>query len=167
LITVADIEMVKTREKYRVRDLFWIGLDEKWLATYQRIIDEKIEMAYTDLYAYDRTIGDLYIAAINELRLIDEKMHKRLRLLTQDVILNSPDDVESTIIGNDLRELCAKQANYCEKQMDLIIIPFRDELMKLVTEPEDNKIIKKTVKINNNEKVFNKYITESKQKIDT
>ena len=75
LITATDIKMVKTKDGYCVRDYFWMGLDEMWPVTYQRIIDEKIEMVYTDLYSYNINLGELFTATINKLSLIDDKMH--------------------------------------------------------------------------------------------
>lgn len=166
LITETDIKMVETKNNYLVRDYFWMGLDEKWPVTYQRIIDEKVEMRYTDLYGYDINLGELFTAAINELSLIDEKMHKRLRSLTQEIILETPEDVKPTELGNNLRKLCGNQRDYCEKQMDLIIAPVQEELKKLVTEKDDGKIVNKEVKINKSSKVFDDYLKANKPKIN-
>ena len=89
-----------------------------------------------------------------------------MRSLTQDVILETPQDVKPTELGNNLRKLCANQKDYFEKQMDLIIVPVQKELKNLVTEKKDSKIIKKKVKINEISKVFDEYWNANKPEIN-
>lgn len=156
LITDADTMLIKEQKAILTRDFLWRGLVTARAASTRRILEEQIEIAYADLYGYDARIRTLFTSAVHLLREIDESTFGEVLEETQANVLNlsgAEGEVQSAHLGNALRETCADLASQLGSKLDEVLVPFREEMIKLI-EANDSDIFNKRVEISSPEKVF-------------
>lgn len=149
LITDSDILLVQTQDAIKTRDFLWSGLDKAKSISLQRIVDEQIEIAYSDLYGYDPRIQTIFSVTVEELKLIDEFLFNKLLVLTQQNVLdfeNQERPPTSSKLGNILRETCKIIYVEYKQEMDKIIAPFIKEMIKLI-KSTDNEIVNRKIDI--------------------
>lgn len=167
LITDVDGVLLKHRDVIVARDSLWRGLVTARAESSRRILDEQIEIAYADLYGYDARIRDLFAGGVDLLKEIDERIFREVLKRTQaDVLALS--GVEATLqsakLGNALRETCADLATQLAAELNTVLVPFRQEMIKLI-EASDSQIVSKAVGITSGEEVF-KHVNEHTHKED-
>jgi hypothetical protein len=103
LITETDNYLVNERDLIKTRDFLWIGLTRARIISSQRILDEKIENAYVDLYGYDPRIEALFSKTIEGLKTLDRRSYESLLEKTQmDIIrLGFGKKINNTSIANN------------------------------------------------------------------
>jgi|SRR4028119_118510 hypothetical protein len=141
LITDADALLVKDADIVKVRDYFWRELSTLRANITKRIMEEQIEVAYSDLYGYDPRVHELFNGVVDRLRLVDDRVFIGLLQQTQEDILSQEESSQpfsSAALGNTLRssgELFARRAH---DLMENIIAPFRAEMARLVYASDDD-----------------------------
>lgn len=162
IIVDADVNISNGSDLISTRDAFWRDAIAMRASSLRRIIDEQVELAYSDLYGYDPRIQNLFISAVDNLRTIDKEMHRLFLLLVQrgmEKLENSIDEYQSAQLGNLLREISGKVAKEHRGMMERIISPFRIEMVKLIMST-DNDIVGKRVEISTPETLFSNIIYE-------
>jgi hypothetical protein len=150
LVTIdTSLEFLKTKDKFATRDYLWREFVRTHTISSQRFSDEQIEIAYVDLYGYNLVVQELFVKAINQMKTIEEDMYVEVLRLTQNEILelDPVQHVYSAEIGNNLRDACSRVATKHKKLMDAVVAEFRNEMMKIVGETRDSKIVNKKVKL--------------------
>jgi hypothetical protein len=144
-----SLEFLKTKDIYATRDYLWRELVRTRTISLQRFSDEQIEIAYVDLYGYNSNVQELFTKAIDQMKRIEEDMNVEALTLTQNEILelDPVQHVYSAEIGNNLRDACERVAKKHKELMDAVLKRFRNEMMKIVGEASDSKIVNKKVKI--------------------
>ncbi len=161
LITDVDGVLLKQRDVIVARDSLWRGLVTARAESSRRILDEQIEIAYADLYGYDARIRDLFAGGVDFLKEIDERIFREVLKRTQaDVLALSgvKATLQSAKLGNALRETCADLATQLAVELNTVLVPFRQEMIKLI-EASDSQIVSKAVGIASGEEVF-KHVNE-------
>lgn len=156
LITDTDVKIIQEGDFVATRDFFWRGLVAARSVSSQRIVDEEIEMAYVDLYGYDPRIHDLFLSAVSQLKDLDEEYYAATLEMTQHAILKlaeSKEPVHSAQLGNQLRGIYGLLARQSKVKMDSVIVPFRNEVIKLIS-VTDREIVSKLVKISTASKIL-------------
>lgn len=149
LITKADWMLAKKQAVVDIRDLFWQGMVDARAVASQRIMDEQIEIAYTDMYGFDPRIQVLFSEVVNRLRIIDRSIYTQALYLTQAGIVHFesvPEPHQSAQLGNELRDGCYNLAEKCKSLMNNAIDPFAREMIKLIQE-SDQRIVARQVQI--------------------
>jgi hypothetical protein len=149
LITEADRMLVKQRAVLDIRDLFWQGMVNARTVASQRIMDEQIEIAYTDMYGFDPRIQALFSEVVNRLRIIDKSIYTQALYSTQANIVHfrsAPGPHVSAQLGNELRDSCYNLAEKCKALMNDAIDPFTIEMIKLIQE-SDQRIVERQIQI--------------------
>jgi len=156
IITDADVMLTEEQNLIATRDILWRNVIAARAAALRRILDEEIEVAYADLYGYDPKIQNLFVEAVNRLRLVDKEMYALLMMLTQKDVLgleSSRKPYYSAQLGNLLRETSGKLASEHRRLMDKIVMPFQEEMVKLI-KATDNEIVSRQVQISAPDMIF-------------
>ncbi len=127
--------LVKSQELILVRDTLWRGIVAARAEASRRIVSEKIETAYVGLYGYHPQIQKLYDVTIVNLRRIDDEAYESFLLTTQQVVM-SLDVAEGQFIsaqlGNRLRAICCDTSSKLRKQIESVIAPLQEQLLRLM-----------------------------------
>lgn len=140
LLVKVDNLAVQTQDAGAARDELWQGLYDQRAALPQRIADEKIEIAYIDLYGYVLGIQALYVQAMGRLKAIESQIFEQTRDRAQDAVLHHlkhHHKFAPVALGNELREHCAELAAEYEFEMKQEIEPFRTEIFRLITADDE------------------------------
>lgn len=167
LITDADIKVCKNHDAIDTRDYLWRGLVAARSESSHRILEEKIEIAYVELYGYDARVRALFTSAINHLKQIDDEIFSQTLERTQGDVLGfaaSAKTVSSAMLGNLLRTTCANLSADFAERIDQIFVPFRDEMTRLI-EASDSDIFNKSVGIARPEDTF-KEVSAAPERFD-
>ncbi len=141
LITDADALLVKEGDIVKVRDYFWRELSTLRADITKRIMEEQIEVAYSDLYGYDPRVHELFNGVVDRLRRVDDRVFIGLLHQTQEEILSReeyPQPFSSAELGNSLRSRSKLFAGRAHDLMESILAPFRAEMARLVYASDDD-----------------------------
>jgi hypothetical protein len=109
----------------------------------RRIVDERLEAAYVDLYGYDPRIHVLFTAAIQRMQAIDRDAFTSIEtLLIAD--LQGAATTDGDAIAAELRTRCADLAAAYTAATGAVIEGFRAEMLALIT-ASDDRIIARAV----------------------
>lgn len=143
---VAASEAMKggTKNPDQVKNFIWKKAEGAAAARSERLLDEEIELAYVDLYGYDRTIHGLFAEA----RALQEQSWKRV---VADVKMWTQDDVLTAEPGEDgLREALRVSVKVLREELrrdfDDIVHPLRERLEEWIGASE-RQIVRRTVKL--------------------
>jgi hypothetical protein len=167
LITDADMMLTKEQDTIAARDFLWRGLVAAHAESSRRILDEQIEISYSELYGYDSRIRLLFSGTIQLLKQIEASMYNKVLYATQANVLNlekAKSQIYSAQLGNTLRDSCGNIALELETAMDNVLNPFREEIMKFI-EASDSDIVNKRVDISSPDKVLPTFEANVKQVI--
>jgi hypothetical protein len=156
VLTEADTLVVQSQDLVTTRDTLWQRLVASRAATLRRILEEEIEVSYSDLYGYDPRIRDLFLAALDRLKQFDESAYLTLLRDSQRSVLALQDEdrpYTSAQLGNVLRAEAARFRAGCEEQMSETVRLFEQEMSKLIA-ARDAAIVKKKVTIGNPSSLF-------------
>lgn len=151
LITDTDVLVSKEKDITSARDFLWRGLVAKHAEFLTRIVDEKIEISYVDLYGYDPKVQTLFSITTQQLKAIDDTIHIAVLNMTQNNVLRLNKDTKSPPIsaqlGNELRKTCHALSLESKLLMNEVVKVFRDEMLKIIV-ANDTDIYNKKIKIN-------------------
>lgn len=151
LLTDVDALFFEKQNKIIARDFLWKGLVTAQARATERIVDEEIEIAYSDLYGYAPSIQELYSNALTTLRKLQREFYDLLLSETQDNLmelakLEDLTQYHSAQLGNKLRATCARLERTYREQLTPIVLKFRDEVVRLI-EASDEDILSRKVSI--------------------
>jgi len=146
LLTDADVLLTKDTDPISTRDFLWRNLVAARATSSQRISDEKVEIEYVDLYGYDPRIQPSFTSVVRRLKTADQNSYDQLLQLTQQDILRMESvrpPYESAQLGNALRATCSKVVAELERKLEGILVPFRQEMIDLISASDDSIVGKK------------------------
>jgi hypothetical protein len=156
LITDTDMMLTKEQNNIAARDHLWRGLVATHAESTRRILDEQIEISYSELYGYDSRIRLLFIGTIQLLKQIEHSTFTKVLYATQANVAKLETvkgQIYSAQLGNTLRYSCGNIALELGTAIDDVLNPFRAEIMKLI-EASDSDIVNKRVYISSPDKVL-------------
>ncbi len=131
----------ETRQR-ETRDFFWKKTVEAQGQVAQRILDEEIELAYSNLYGYDPKIHKLFTGAVQRLREVDGSILVQVLNRTQADILSmeasADGKVASSQLGNRLRLTLARSKNTLDRYAEPILAAFRDGMLPIVRASDES-----------------------------
>lgn len=145
--TEADGMIISSSDELTTRDFFWKSTVAANASLAKSILDEQIEVAYSNLYGYDPRIHDLFTGVVVRLRHISTLVFVQLLNRTQHDILTLRVDGEiilSAQLGNRLRRTLLKSRSLLEEQMELVLSEFRKGMINIVYATDEelvNRII--------------------------
>ena len=154
LLTDADQSAFKYRDLdkknvIQVRDALWRELFVARAASSKRILDERIESAYLNLYGYEPRVQALYDSATASLKWTSEEAFSDLLYKTQANVLEltgATKQLASAELGNALRLTTSVIASALSKTTGLIVDTFRREMLRLI-DATDAEIVNKSVRV--------------------
>ncbi len=157
IIVDADMNWVSKKDILNVRDIFWRELVATRTKIFQKITDEEIEIAYTNLYGYDTKIQGLFDDVVRRLRAAENYTHQKTLYQTQIDIISAHErksvKLQSSALGNKLRDTCYEIKKERQEMMTQVIKPFVDQLIKLIQE-NDRNILNKHLHVENTQNVY-------------
>lgn len=156
-IVDADMNWVSKKDILNVRDIFWRELVATRTKIFQKIADEEIEIAYTNLYGYDPKIQGLFDDVVRRLRAAENYTHQKTLYQTQIDIISAYErksvKLQRSALGNKLRDTCYEIKKERQEMMTQVIKPFVDQLIRLIQE-NDRNILNKHLHVENTQNVY-------------
>jgi hypothetical protein len=146
-ITDADVKLVKTRNSTAVRDQFWQDIVVSRTLLLKEMFQENFEDAYVSLLAYDPTVQELSLTALDTLDKLDFYSYHQFKEQTQDAIMSyewCEPPPESNELGNQLREILGNLQTQTSSQMQEIVNDRQQKLFRLAN-ASDRQIIKRKI----------------------
>jgi hypothetical protein len=168
IITEIDGFLVQKGDVTEARDRLWIGLHRARAKTFQRIMNEQIEMAYADLHGYDPRIQELFTKTVEKMKSIDIELNKNFLYVSQREVLRLKErkrPLKSGQLGNQLRTISDIYLQQYRIEMNKVIIPFSLEMMKLI-KLTDDKIVDRDIEIPDISKIFNPIADLSRESLE-
>jgi hypothetical protein len=148
--TDADGLLVEKDDQILTRDFFWKEVVSAQSDLVRRVLEEEIEIAYSDLFGYDPKVHELYTEAIKSLREIQRLIFIQVLNRTQSEILEvsrgSRGKFMSAQLGNRLRYRLAESQELLEGAMELIVGKFRIMMSTLICSP-DEVLVKRSFRL--------------------
>lgn len=110
----------------QIKNFVWKVAERAAAERNNRLLEEKIELAYVDLYAYDRKIHDLFAAARTQQETVWTRVIGDVKLWTQDDILKFRAGADG--LREDLRQSVNVLREELRHEFDDIVHPLRDRL---------------------------------------
>lgn len=136
-VTDADAMLVANGDRIATRDYLWKKTVEAQASVARRILDEAVEVAYSNLYGYDPRIHELFTGAVLRLRRINGMVFVKVLNRTQSDILTMPKktdsgEILSAQLGNRLRVTLARAKGVLEGNMETVLNAFREGMLPIV-----------------------------------
>jgi hypothetical protein len=147
LITDTDMMLVESQDLVQTRDHLWRGIMQCRANASERIINERVELSYVNLYGYDPGVQKLFTDVTTKLREADAHWYKQLRDNTQDDVLSLHDakkPYRSAELGNMLRATCHDMEERLSENLESLISPFRARMIALI-QASDGELVTKAV----------------------
>jgi hypothetical protein len=145
--TEADGHLVAGRDEISTRDAFWKQVVTTQAALAKCVLEEEIEIAYSNLYGYDPRIHELFTGAVARLRHIESLVFLQVLNRTQNDILTLRSDenreVFSAQLGNRLRITLAESRSLLEEHMEAVLTAFRNGMMAIVCASDEELVNRK------------------------
>jgi hypothetical protein len=129
------------------RDLLWTKLMTARIGSAERILDEEIENAYVDLYAYEPTVYQPFTTTMAQLRRIDSEVYEQFLETAQNVVLayrDQRDKFHPAELGNDLRAVTIDAQRKLLTRVSAALEPIRGFLVTVVSQP-DNVLMRRSL----------------------
>jgi hypothetical protein len=117
------------------RDYLYRSMIAAHLTVHQKLLDEKVEVSYVELFKYHPSIKVYFEIVINALNEREKYTFSRLLIDTQNRILSAESNEvkkNTAILGNDLREAANTVQIYYVSQINKILNPVEEYLSSLV-----------------------------------
>ena len=140
VVTEADAHLLKDKDEIQTRDMFWKEVVTVQASLSKSVLDEEIEIAYSNLFGYDPKIHELFTTAVSRLRHVESLVFVQLLNRTQHEILTARESQEQLLsahLGNKLRFCLAESRGLLEAHMESVISKFREAMSALVAGSDD------------------------------
>lgn len=137
--------MTRSRTVIEARDYLWKRLTVTRNAIRQSILNEKLELAYTDLYSYSPKLVESFMAVLSQLKTADASTFSDFLEKTQADVLAYTDQLggyTSAMLGNDLRTTSQQLGDELQIRFEQAIEPFKQKLTALLQE-SDKQLLQK------------------------
>ncbi len=127
------------------RDHLWKELNAIRLQTHEKVLDEEIEVAYVELYAYHPKVHDLFVNTLEMLKQKERVSFDDLLIATESEVMyfnDHEDEYTTAALGNALRKKCYEQAQAFKEEVTEVIKPIHTYLYKLISS-SDNIVLQK------------------------
>ncbi len=133
LIT-ASTETARTHKNLPARTDLYRGLKEAEGKASQRIVDEQLEIAYTELYAYVPALRPPFEKIRQQITAAERGSHYRLEHSLQDKINDKKllKCSDSSVMGNALRTEAWEEREKLDKEIQQITAALRANILKLI-----------------------------------
>lgn len=135
-VTDADAMVVAEQDLIATRDYLWKKTVEAQASVASRILDEEIEIAYSNLYGYDPRIHELFTEAVRKLKRINDAVFVGLLNRTQSDIFamrkTESGKILSSQLGNRLRVTLASGKSVLETNMESVLDAFRTSMLPII-----------------------------------
>jgi hypothetical protein len=145
LLVESSAKLVENHQLRPASDILFRGLFEAQAKSSQRAIDEQVEIAYSGLYGYDPKVYNLFVAAVCQLKEKDQEFADQAVVDTADILRQDQLQEDSSVIHENLRNKCASLHLSLQSEMEKIIDPFRQEMIKLIRSSDDEIVNRKVV----------------------
>jgi hypothetical protein len=139
--TDADGHLVANNDEIQTRDLFWKQVVSAQANLAKCVLDEEIEIAYSNLFGYDPKVHALFTVATSRLKQVESLVFLQLLNRTQHEILtvrrSQQQRLLSAQLGNRLRYCLAESRCLLETHMESVIQSFRSAMSTLVSASDD------------------------------
>jgi hypothetical protein len=149
--TEADGLIVSKCDEVTTRDFFWKQVVAAQASLAKSILEEEIEVAYSNLYGYDPRIHELFTVAVARLRQISGLVFLQVLNRTQNDILtvrasSKQQIVLSAQLGNKLRRSLAQSRSVLEEHMESVLTEFRKGMTAIVC-ASDDALVRRSIAI--------------------
>jgi hypothetical protein len=148
--TDADGHLVASNDEIQTRDQFWKQVVSAQASLAKAVLDEEIEVAYSNLFGYDPKVHSLFTMAVSRLRQVESLVFLQLLNRTQHEILTVRRSAEQRLLsaqlGNRLRYCLAESRHLLEAHMESVIQSFRTAMSTLVS-ASDDALVNRTIAI--------------------
>jgi hypothetical protein len=145
--TEADGQLIAGGDDIATRDSFWKQVVTTQASLAKSVLDEEIEVAYSNLFGYDPRIHDLFTGAVLRLRHIESFVFLQVLNRTQNDILNvradGSDELVSAKLGNRLRYTLAESRCLLEESMEAVLAEFRKGMLPIIRASDDDLVHRK------------------------
>jgi len=137
--------LARNRNVIQTRDYLWKRLTVARNTLRQSVLEEKLELAYTDLYSYSPKLVDAFMTVIAQLKTAETEVFSDFLEQTQQNVLDYAGKLSgytSAMLGNDLRDTTHSIREAFEGQTTGTIQPFKQTLTTLLQESDKHLIQK-------------------------
>jgi len=142
-----NIDKINKNEIIIARDFLWENLNKIKTFTDQKIIDEKIEIAYVHLYSYHPAIRNVIINTIELLTKKEDLMFNQLLADTEKNIVSflnyDRNKYQTPLLGNKLRTTASAIQITYKKDLETVCLPLFNVLYEMII-ASDKKLLNKT-----------------------
>ncbi len=118
------------------RDHLWKQINLQRVRIASRVLDEGIETAYVDLFAYRPSIRGPFLLAVSQLKAEESAATERLLIDTQAAAMSfdgKKSSYTTAMLGNALRAASSRIKDGFSKQSNVVLEPIRQELYAVVS----------------------------------
>ena len=143
--------LAENRDIVKARDALWRQLDEARIKAVNRVHEEQIEQAYTELYGYYPHAYEVLTQAIAKLKSRDESLFKDFQGQTESDVFSLRDgdsmrlkpDYQSAELGNALRATAQSFKDRLKTETDQLLKEPHDFVLRIVI-ASDEEILRRT-----------------------
>lgn len=118
------------------RDYLWKQINAQRVRIAARVLDEEIETAYVDLFAYRPSIRASFLSAVAKLKEAEETATSKLLLHTQTAVMSFEGKqvgYSTAMLGNALRDAASPIAEGFVRSSNETLEPVRNQLYLLIS----------------------------------
>ena len=128
--------LTKEFDVIAARDYLWKQINAQHIRVAGRVLDEGIETAYVQLFAYHPSVRQSFLGSMEGLKAAEEAAIAQLLLDTQGAVMSfkaKKAGYSTADLGNALREASFKVEAKFRKESGRALSPIRDELYTMIT----------------------------------
>lgn len=130
------------------RDYLWKQVNAQRIRVAARILDENIESAYVDLFAYYPSVRSTFLDALAKLKSDEATATEQLLLKTQAVVMSFEQKragYTSAMLGNALRGAALPIEQNFMRASDQTLAPIRNELYAVISKDDEELLKQKKI----------------------
>lgn len=148
IVFVKASEMLKNKYNTEpVRNFLWMQLLSIKNRTSEKILKENIETAYDELYGYDPSVRPFFEMVLTQLKREEQSMFEGLLSNTQSDIKSfdykDKSEYQVATLRNQLNDRAKDARENYEDRINEILKPISDNLLKLISESDEDILAKK------------------------
>lgn len=138
----ASTMAVDKKTAQEITNYVWIKAEETAAECNERLLEEEIELAYVELYAYDENIYQQFVDARTRQQQVWERIYSDAKMMTQEDIFTFKSGSHG--LGTQLRLTCADLAREFREEADGVLGPLRTRLQSWI-QASPRQIVRRTV----------------------
>lgn len=145
VISDADVALTTSGDVIKTRDSFWRAVVAAQALVRRSALEEKLSLAYVDLYAYEPGVHARYVRTTNAIRQAIDVADQRILQETQADIVSMEGQAKpfrSAALGNRLRETVSRVSKDLTAEFERVTASFDASMLSLVS-ASDEAIMRK------------------------